>query len=383
MLKSILSSLLLILSVTSLQSQTLNKKALISQDFEKHHLNNSNIPEKWEDGIRTSGGKGTYEWWYFDTHLEDGSTAVIIFYTKHITKIKKALLPLITVSIVQADGTKFDKMVEFNPKEFSASKDSCNVQIGKNYVRGNLKSYDIHFEDDDFNMTITMDRTTESWRPKTGILEFGDDREDYFAWVVPVPKAHVTVNYTYKGNKYEGKGSGYHDHNWGNTSLVNLFNHWYWARAEVGPFSMIASEMIAEKKYNNESIVVLNVAKEGKTIIDNEELVKAYRTYGKMDKQLNKDISDDISFIYHNPDDNLKYEINLHKKNTLTSADILLSTIGKKNLKYKLARLFTGFDGAYYRFTGIAEIKVYSKDQLVESYSSPTAIWELMYFGKP
>ncbi len=383
MFKTIITSLLLVLAAHTVQSQTTDKKALISQDFEKFKLKSGNIPEKWEDGIRTTGGKGTYEWWYFDAHLEDGSTAVIIFYTKHITKVKKRLSPLVTVSIVQADGTKLDRIITFDPKEFSAVKDSCNVQIGKNYFRGNLKNYTIHFEDEELNITATLDRETESWRPKTGILEFGNDRKDYFAWVVPVPKGQVKLNYTYKGNNYEGKGSGYHDHNWGNTSLIKLFNHWYWARAEVGPYSMIASEMIAEKKYNHESIIVLNIAKDGKTVIDNESLVKAYRTYGKMDDKLNKDISDDLSFIYYNPEDKLRYEINLHKQHTLSSADLLLSTLGKKNLKYRLARLLTGFNGAYYRFSGIAEIKVYKDDRLLESYSSPTAIWELMYFGKP
>src|ERR1700729_2400812 len=38
--------------------------------------------EAWEDGMRTSGDRGSYEWWYFDAHLEDGSSMVITFYTK-------------------------------------------------------------------------------------------------------------------------------------------------------------------------------------------------------------------------------------------------------------------------------------------------------------
>ena len=24
--------------------------------------------EIWEDGLRTDGSKGSYEWWYFDSH---------------------------------------------------------------------------------------------------------------------------------------------------------------------------------------------------------------------------------------------------------------------------------------------------------------------------
>ena len=36
--------------------------------------------EPWEDGMRTTGGSGTYEWWYFDGKLADGSTLVIGFF---------------------------------------------------------------------------------------------------------------------------------------------------------------------------------------------------------------------------------------------------------------------------------------------------------------
>jgi len=41
-----------------------------------------NPVETCEDGMRTTGKSGSYEWWYFDSRLEDGSTLVIVFYTK-------------------------------------------------------------------------------------------------------------------------------------------------------------------------------------------------------------------------------------------------------------------------------------------------------------
>jgi hypothetical protein len=47
---------------------------------------------------------------------------------------------------------------------------------------------------------------------------------------------------------------------------MELFNHWYWSRAEIGPYNVIASEMIAEKEFNNESTIVLTSQKTGKQL---------------------------------------------------------------------------------------------------------------------
>jgi hypothetical protein len=43
--------------------------------------------ELWEDGMRTDGGKGTYEWWYVDAYLNDGSKLAITFRTKPIIDV--------------------------------------------------------------------------------------------------------------------------------------------------------------------------------------------------------------------------------------------------------------------------------------------------------
>ncbi len=379
-MKKIFSFTLVLLFPLFLNSQI---QAKISSDFKKYNLNGLNQPEKWEDGMRTTGERGTFEWWYFDAHLDDGSTAVIVFLTKHYNKMKKPLLPMIKLDITKPDGTHIKKRIEYDDKLFLSSKDSCNVQIDKNYFIGNLKEYEIHFEDADLNLTAKIKRTTESWRPKTGYMEFGENTDEYFAWLVAVPGGLVEMEYTYAGNKHEAKGTCYHDHNWGNKNLVELFNHWYWTRTHIGPYTVIASEMITEDEYNNESIVVYDLSKNGKTIADNDDLVKAYRTHGKMHPKLDKDISDNLLFVYEDPKTNYRYEYSLSRKKTIVETDLLLNALGSKNLKYRLIRCLTGFDGAYFRFTGTSSIKVYEKDKLIESYSGDEAIWELMYFGKP
>lgn len=383
-LKSFFLAIALIglLTGSSIAQNAEGSHAKLSTDFKKYGLNETNIPEKWEDGMRTSGGKGSYEWWYFDAHLHDGSTMVITFYTKFMTSVDKALQPYLSVSIDKADGTNIKKSLYFEPDDFTASKDSCNIKMGNSYVVGNLKEYKIHIEDEEINLTAEIKRTTQSWRPKTGHMVFGVDESKEFNWVVPVPQGEIEINYNYKGSEAKTSGSVYHDHNWGNISMIELFNHWYWSRAEIGPYTVIASEMISEKEFNNDNIIVFNISKGGETVADNGELVTLYRTYGKMHPKLGKDVSDDLIFAYEDPQSGYRYEYSLFRENSIVEADLMSASLGT-GFKYRLAKMLTSKDPAYFRFTGKAEIKVYKSDKLIEKYSSNKAVWELMYFGDP
>jgi hypothetical protein len=40
----------------------------------------------------------------------------------------------------------------------------------KKLFRGKFKTYEIHFEDEDINLTADITKTTESWRPKKHTL---------------------------------------------------------------------------------------------------------------------------------------------------------------------------------------------------------------------
>ena len=47
--------------------------------YEKMGLK-KDVVEEWEDGMHTDGSKGTYEWWYFDSHYPDCTKLVIFFF---------------------------------------------------------------------------------------------------------------------------------------------------------------------------------------------------------------------------------------------------------------------------------------------------------------
>src|SRR6202161_4573420 len=90
----------------------------------------------WEDGLRTDTGPGSYEWWYFDAHLDDGSSLVIVFYTKSPLSPDHPLEPYVTVHLDRpgAETQKFES--HGRPDQFSASSDGCDVHIAGNTFRG-------------------------------------------------------------------------------------------------------------------------------------------------------------------------------------------------------------------------------------------------------
>ena len=48
----------------------------------------SAIVSKWEDGNRTTGKSNEFEWWYFDTKLNNGALLVCYFYKVHFLQDK-------------------------------------------------------------------------------------------------------------------------------------------------------------------------------------------------------------------------------------------------------------------------------------------------------
>ncbi|SDJ56321.1 Hydroxyneurosporene synthase (CrtC) [Pedobacter sp. ok626] len=346
--------------------------ATTENDYETLNLKKG-VPEQWEDGMRTHGGKGTYEWWYFDTHLADGSKMVIVFYTKALTEVNKPTKAYATLNIDYKDGTKLERYLPSSV--FSASKTSCDVKIGANTFKGDLKNYSIHLEDYDFKLDVEFNRVAESWRPETGHFYFGD-KQNLFSWFVAVPKGNATVTYSIGQYTVHTSGSCYHDHNWGNKGMHQLINHWYWSRAEFGPYTVIACQIVPEKKYGDIPIDLVYIAKEGKKLADDPAKLKLHRSYPIKVTTGNKPISNELIFNYENSEFNLSLQLT-------RKTNIIETYLIQQDFQRKLAKIFLGFNGAYFRIAGDAKLEVNYKDGPSETFENDHAIWELMYFGDP
>lgn len=376
-LKYIFKYVLFILVFVLLNNVVFAQKAVLGK--EKQHYDALNIfPDSIvprEDGMRTTGKKGTFEWWYFDAHMDDGTKIVIVFFTKPTHKVRGRLNPLCTVDIDWPDGSKIHKEYNAPIKESQFSEEQCEVYMGNNYFKGDLKHYDIHFEDDSLTVNIKLDRTTPSWRPHTGHWYFGKRQKKYFAWFPAVPSGEVSATIQYRDEKKELSGSGYHDHNWYNKNILMMFNHWYWARAEVGNYSVILSHLTTTKKYDHVEFPIVMITKNGKIVADDESKLNFAKKGIAINKETGKPVADKLIFDYEEMDMNFKVTFN--REQIIFINKMIESTKGFPRLIAKLS----GFDGAYIRFTGEVSLEVYEKHNLIDQQQE-NAIWELMYFRK-
>ena len=345
------------------------------EDYERLGLSPTSI-EPWEDGARTDDSAGTYEWWYFDAHLADGAKLVVTFLNKDLAQPQKPLSPLLRLDLDLPDGRRFEKMVAYPPGDWSAAKDHADVRLGANRFSGDLHRYRIEATADEISVDVTLTGEVPPWRPSTGYMLFGADRSLEFAWLPSVPQGTVTATYSIDGEEHQTTGVGYHDHNWGNVSLLKLVHNWYWARGRAGPYSVIASYITSTKRYGFEPIPIFMLARDNVLVGDDPASVTFDREGVYIDPTSGKPVATTTRYTYSDGED--RYVVSFSRTRDL-SVDLMIdSTKGLKRILARLAR----FDGAYLRFAGDIEISRYRGHEVVETHKDD-AIWELMYFGHP
>jgi predicted secreted hydrolase len=348
---------------------------IASDDADYARLNLArDVVAPWEDGARTDNRRGTYEWWYFDAHLDDGSSLVVVFMNKDLAAPNDPLTPTIRIDLDLADGRSYQKLVTYAPESWQASTDGADVRIGENRFSGDLHRYRIHATVEEIVIDVTLVGQVPAWRPETGYLLYGTAREKEFAWLPSVPQGAVTATYRIGEEVHETIGVGYHDHNWGNVSLTGIVHDWYWARGQAGPYSVIASLVTAHKRYDYTELPIFMLARDGEIVADDSRRVRfeALDTY--TDESTGKPVAMKTRYTYLGDEES--WIVTFTRERDLAKSRMIDNIHGPKRLLARLAR----FDGAYLRFAGILDIEHHRGTALVDKHSSQ-AIWELMYFG--
>ena len=225
---------------------------------------------------------------------------------------------------------------------------------------------------------LTLDATIPSWRSQSGSIIFGDKEKHYFSWLPAVPEGKSVIELSINGERLCLQGSGYHDHNWGNISMMKLMHHWYWGRAKIGDYNVISSWITSEKKYGYKEFDVFMFAKNNQIIGDNRNhTLKFLPSEEYIDEHTGKEVYGTVCYEYQTENDEL-YRITYKREKDIASQNFI--DVLPRTLRF-FAKL-AGVSGSYIRFSGTATIEKIIDGKVVESVQEPSAVWELMYFGK-
>lgn len=327
--------------------------------------------QKFEDGLRTEEKSGSYEWWYFDSKYPDGSSLVIIFYTKHVTSFAKDFKPFVSLNYIHPNGREI--RTELWSEDYSFSKNGCDVRIGDCYIKGDLSRYEIYFKNEDAECKLTLDSSVPSWRPDSGHIYFGE--KDFFAWLPSVPEGKVNGELTVKEETIHLCGTGYHDHNWGNKLMILLMNDWYWGRAKIGDYVVVSSYIYANKKDGYKATPIFMLAKDGKILTGDASKYLSYEEKDHVkDSYTKRHVAKTLVYDYN--DHNIHYRITYKKDGEDIERQVMTDIVGRP-----LAAMFylLGFRGSYHRMSGTAILEQFEGDRIIERIEAP-AMWEQMCF---
>lgn len=333
---------------------------------------------QWEDGHRTNGKFGEYEWWYFDGKMDDGSSLVIVFYTQPVTAIAPGYAPSVSFSLTR-DGKQIQDSVSFKKTECSFDREKCCNKLGSSFCEGNLHDYKLHYESDKIRADVTLHSNSEPWRPETGYFLF--DEKKYFAWLPSVPEGKMEAVITIDGETIRLSGTGYHDHNWGNTGMFWIMHHWYWGRAKIGDYQVISSYITAHKPYGYEHFPIFLLSKNGEKLGDDPK----YLTYTQSDPEFDPITQKHYhkKLVYDYNDGTQHYRITYAAEKiieTFVVADSKNSAAAKSNPVQLWLVKKAGLAPSYIRMVGTVTLERFKNDKAVETIFSP-GLWEQMYFG--
>lgn len=350
----------------------------LENDYKKLGIKPDRILQR-EDGLRTSGKFGEYEWWYFDAKLDGGYSLVIVFFSQPVTAATVGYAPSVYFSL-KGRGNEILEEVSAPIEECMFERKRCYAKIGNNVIEGDLRNYTVHFENERINCDVTLKGLAKSYRHKTGHIFFGEKK--YFAWLPTVPEGKVEADINIEGSEYHFEGSGYHDHNWGNVGMFWLMHHWYWGRAKVGDYQVISSYITANEEYGYEHFPIFVIYKNGVRLGCDIDAIKYEQRDEEFDPITQKHYHKTLVYDYNDKSNHFRVTYNAENIiETFVAAEGEGTARAKASkTMLKLVKLMK-LSPSYIRFTGKVTLERFEGNEVVETVVADNAIWEQMYFG--
>ncbi|MBH0058326.1 hypothetical protein I6F65_15305 [Pseudoalteromonas sp. SWXJZ94C] len=170
-----------------------------------------------------------FEWWYFDAHFENGDFLVVMF-SLNDTRLKPRQ-PSVRLNIYPRGQSEISKIKKYTETDVSTSDIKCDVTFGKEeYCKDCGDHYELYTMIDGYGAKLTLNKGNHPYTSE------GTDTP--MPWTVAVPSGHIEGELYKNGKTTKVKGTGYHDHNWGEKSLAGRVKNWYWGKVHSSDISI-------------------------------------------------------------------------------------------------------------------------------------------------
>ena len=210
------------------------------------------------------------EWWYFDIMNGDGSIIRGQFYISGDVSRPRRVRTGVRASYVRPDGTELQIDEKFPYSSFKSSTEVCEVEIGKNFIRGDISHCELHIENGEKSLDLQLDAGIEGIKSHAC---FGDETK-CMHWVVPQPRGKAKGTFRTKEETLSIDGLGYRDHNWLNFSPLDVIAYWDWGRVYDEEYTIIFADIVTSKKFDNARIKPLIIYDTGKLLYMTSETKK-------------------------------------------------------------------------------------------------------------
>jgi hypothetical protein len=275
---------------------------------------------------------GNFEWWYFD--ITDIKTGCMLKLVAHLgtDPLRRKFFPKLAVT-VKTPAKNQTIIKPYSLGDFAASTDYCDVKLQNDFhafadSSGGNTRYHLRVNINEFKADITFISEMEGWKPLGDKVKMERGRrEGTFSWIIPVPKAKVTGEFSIGNERYEFiEALGYHDHNYWEVKVNNklfmdeVITKWYWGRFLTRDYSIIFMNTCLKRH----SIRSLMIARENKIIHSSNNQIEVSADDLKKDEEI-KTVYPSRITVRAIEEDN-PFQMILHAKEVIEKRDLLEGT---------------------------------------------------------
>lgn len=218
-----------------------------------------------DDGLHPYENPEYFEWWYLDARFDNGYSCVLTWHWRN--EFLKPHIPTLQIFTYTPEGKRYVGMEAVDPKDCHASQERCDVKMGKSFLRQENGVYKMFMHCRNVGCELVFKPSIPGWKTGDGVIPV-EGKDLVQGWVIPCPRAKVEGKLIIKDKEIPVKGDGYHDHNWGNCDMYDIFRGWYWGRLNDPKYTIIFSRT---EPLEGQALPYLYIADDKGTLLSTNE----------------------------------------------------------------------------------------------------------------